>query len=472
MLFSKNLLQLMSVISLIVMPQPLFADELSGRLPAAISQSIDSAAERVLGSTGVPGISVAIVEGGEVVLTRAYGAARLDPEVPADPEQRFPIGSITKQFTAAALLLLQEQGKLSLDDRVSKYLPDLTGAELITIRQLLSHTSGYQDYWPQDYVPASMLRAIDSRDILDEWARKPLDYEPGSKWQYSNTGYIVAGLIAERVSGQPLFEFMQQRIFEPLKMRSVRNVDTAEPDAGAASGYRRFALGPARPAPATGDGWLFAAGDLAMTASDLALWDISIINRSLLSAASYDELETATRLSNGVGAGYGLGIKVDMNGLHRRLSHGGEISGFTAFNAVYPDERKAYVILVNQDAAQAIDKLADSLDELLLEEADTGDNPQKTQALNIFSGLQQGRIERGLFTDNANFYFSEEALADFKDGLAPLGKPTGFVETRHWLRGGMTGRSYDATFAGKTLRIWTYAMPDGRLEQYQIAASE
>ena len=164
------------------------------RLPIEMHQKIDKVAHDALGKTGVPSASVAIVKDGQIAYLHAYGNARLDPETPATPEMRYSIGSISKQFTAAAILLLQEQGKLSLDDKVSKFIPDLTRADEVTVRQLLSHTSGYQDYWPQDYVMPMMLQPVDARKILDTWARKPLDFDPGTKWQYSNTNYVIAGL--------------------------------------------------------------------------------------------------------------------------------------------------------------------------------------------------------------------------------------------------------------------------------------
>ena len=131
---------------------------------------------------------------------------------------------------------------------------------------------------------------------MDRWAKKPLDYEPGTKWQYSNTGYVIAGRIVEKVSGKPLFEFLQERIFKPLQMTSAHDFDREPLTAGNASGYTSFALGPPRASGVSGAGWLFGAGGLAMTAEDLARWNISIIDRSLLSESSYRALETETLL--------------------------------------------------------------------------------------------------------------------------------------------------------------------------------
>src|SRR5215831_9033634 len=154
------------------------------QLSSPLTEKIDKLAADALAKTGVPSASVAVVKDGQLAYVKAYGNARIDPAMPATPQMRYSIGSISKQFTAVAILLLQEQGKLSLDDRVAKFIPDLTRASEVTIRQLLSHTSGYQDYWPQDYVMPSMLKPVSARQILDEWARKPLDFDPGTKWQY------------------------------------------------------------------------------------------------------------------------------------------------------------------------------------------------------------------------------------------------------------------------------------------------
>ncbi|MDQ3907396.1 MAG: beta-lactamase family protein, partial [Acidobacteriota bacterium] len=223
-----------------------------------VRQNIDKIATQTLSRTGVPSASVAVVKDGRIVYEQAYGDARLDPRVPATTKMRYSVGSISKQFTATAILMLAEEGKLSLDDPVGKFLPNLTRANEVTIRQLLSHTSGYQDYWPQDYVPPFMLQPITAEKILDLWARKPLDFEPGTKWQYSNTNYVIAGLIAEKASGTPLLEFLQRRVFAPLKMESVVNIDQTKLGETDPTGYMRYALGPLRPAPKEGKGWLFA----------------------------------------------------------------------------------------------------------------------------------------------------------------------------------------------------------------------
>lgn len=438
-------------------------------LPADIAEKIDKLAADTLARTGVPSASIAVVKDGKLAYVKAYGKARMDPAVPATPEMRYSIGSVSKQFTAAALLLLQEQGKLSMNDKVAKYLPSLTRANEVTIRQLLSHTSGYQDYWPQDYVMPMMLKPTTAQSIMDRWAKIPLDFEPGAKWQYSNTNYVIAGAIIEKVSGKRLLQFLREKIFQPLNMKSVLNIDEERLGDTDPVGYLRFALGPPRPAPKEGNGWLFAAGELAMTAHDLALWNQSIISQSLLKPASYREMQTEVLLSSGVGTHYGLGVDVNMQQGWRVIAHGGEVSGFVTQNMVFPDEKAAIAVVTNQDASSAAATIARGIAPLVLTPPDPNAPSRLEQAKKIFAGLQQGNIDRSLFTDNANAYFSEQALKDFAASLGPLGTPVAFMQTGQGLRGGMVSRSFVVRFPNKAIRAWTFEMPDGKLEQFQVA---
>ncbi|HKF69544.1 MAG TPA: serine hydrolase domain-containing protein, partial [Vicinamibacterales bacterium] len=318
-------------------------------LPLELRAAVDKAATDVLATTGAPSASIAVVRDGRIAYVHAYGLATIEPSSPATTNMRYSIGSISKQFTAAAVLLLAEDGKLSLDDKVAKWLPDLTRSNEVTLRQLLSMTSGYQDFWPQDYVMPPMMLATTPQQIMNGWAKIPLDFEPGTKWQYSNTNYVIAGAIVERVSGRPLFEFLQQRIFTTLGLKSVLNTDEAALGPGEPMRYLRYALGPPRPAPKEGKGWMFAAGELAMTARDLALWDISTIDQTILKPASYRAMQTNTLLANGLATGYGLGVQVGVSAGRRLVSHTGEVSGFTAANQIFPDDKAAVVVLTNLD---------------------------------------------------------------------------------------------------------------------------
>jgi CubicO group peptidase (beta-lactamase class C family) len=430
---------------------------------------IDAIANGVLEQRGVPSASVAVVKGGKLVYTQAYGLAHLSPNVKATPEMRYSIGSISKQFTAAAILLLQEQGKLSLDDAVGKYVPGLTRGDEVTIMQILSHTSGYQDYWPEDYLMTPMMKPESAQQIIDTWAKKPLDFDPGTQWQYSNTNYVIAGLIVEKVSGQKLFDFLEERIFRPLGMKSVWNSDEKKLTTPDAAPYIRYALGPLRPAPKEGAGWMFAAGELAMTAHDLALWDISMIKQTVLKPESYREMFTEVKLSTGKGTHYGLGVEVTSQDGHRSIEHSGEVTGFVSDNEVLPDDGVAVVVLTNHMAggASTIAQLVAST------VAGTGAlSKSEKQAEDIFEGLQKGKLDRNLLAPNLNDYFSAQAVEDFKKSLGPLGEPLTFHQTAEKLRGGMTLRSFQLVYPGKRLSLTTYTYPDGKLEQFLVSPAD
>ena len=443
-------------------------------LDPALQGRVDRIATQVLEQTGVPSASVAVVKGGKLVYTHAYGKARLatkkTPAVAATPEMRYSIGSISKQFTAAAILLLQEEGKLSLDDAVGKYVPGLTRGDEVTIRQILSHTSGYQDYWPEDYVMTTMMHDETAQQIIDTWAKKPLDFDPGTQWQYSNTNFVIAGRIVEAVAGSSLMDFLTHRVFRPLGMQSVWNSDEVKLTQADATPYYRNALGPLRPAPKEGRGWMFAAGELAMTAHDLALWDESLIAQTVLKPESYKQMFTEVKLKDGKGTQYGLGVDVREREGRRSIEHGGEVSGFVSDNIVLVDDGVAVAVLTNQDAVGAAAMIARMAVPVVAEFPPTD---AEKQAIAIFHDLQQGRIDRSLLAPNLSDYFTAEAIADFRESLAPLGEPLSFhQEGSDQLRGGMTFRSFQIVYPGKRLRLTTYTYPDGKLEQYLIAPAE
>ncbi|HEX3373998.1 MAG TPA: serine hydrolase domain-containing protein [Edaphobacter sp.] len=463
----------LALVCVLVAPSPVVAQNV---LPAATASGIDAAAAEVLKTTGVPSASVAVVQGGKVAYVKAYGMARLDLATPAEPGMRYSIGSVSKQFTAAMILLLMQDGKLKLDDPVGKYLPGLTRANDVTIRQVLSMTSGYQDFWPEDYVMTSMMKPTNPQQILDVWAKKPLDFEPGTEWQYSNTNYVVAGRIAEIAGGKPLIEQLQERIFKPLKMTGVFNSDASRLPANDPLGYYQHALGPLRPSPKEGQGWMFAAGELAMPASDLALWNISMMNRTLLANTSYDAMFTEVKLKDGKGTGYGLGVQVGDRDGHRVIEHSGEVSGFVSENIVFPDDKAAVTVLTNEDASSAAGALGRKIAPLVLGggsgmgAANAEAAAAEKRALDIFTGLQDGKIDRSQLTVYCDGYFTQEAVEDFASSLKPLGTPASFKQTSEGKRGGMTFRVFKVGFPDKQLRVTVYEMPDGKLEQYLVMA--
>jgi CubicO group peptidase (beta-lactamase class C family) len=442
-------------------------------LDAASAARVDEAVAKVIADTGIPSASVALVQHGGIVYLHAYGKARLEPPMPATTEMQYSIGSVSKQFTAALILMLIEDGKMTLDDPVAKYLPHLTRANEVTVRELLSMTAGYQDFWPEDYVMTTMMAPSTAQHILDVWGGKPLDFDPGTQWQYSNTNYVIAGRIAEIVGGKPLVEQLRTRIFEPLHMTGVRDQDASHLPPSDPTGYFQHALGPLRPAPLEGTGWMFAAGELAMSPHDLALWNISMMNRTLLKAASYDAIFTNVKLKDGKPTGYGLGVQVSERDGQRVISHSGEVSGFVSQNVIYPESKAAVTVLTNIDASRAAGAIAHALEPIVLSPSATGAPASAVQqaearARKIFTGLQNGELDRSQLTKLCNDYFTGEAIQDFASSLKPLGPPQSFTQVAEEPRGGMVFRAFRAEFPNRRLSVTTYEEPDGKLEQYLV----
>jgi CubicO group peptidase (beta-lactamase class C family) len=433
---------------------------------------IDQAVAKALADTGVPSAEVAVVRDGKIVLDKAYGKA--SETLPANTALPYQIASNSKQFTAMALLLLEDEGKLSLDDKVAKYLPGISGGDKIAIRQLLSHTSGLQDFWPQDYSFEAMSHPVTPQGIVDKWAKKPLDFEPGDQWQYSNTGYVVAGMIAEKVSGEPLVSYLQRRIFKPLGMTSVIDQDQTY-TAAFPAGYGRYALGPVRPVTPPAPGWLYAAGELSMTAADLAKWDIARIDHALIPADDWKAQETPVKLNDGKDTGYGLGVSVKDN--PRRITHTGEAVGFLSVNNVYPDDRAAIVVLTNSWAGNAYTRIARDIATIVLPAAasDAVQTAQAARARDVYDQLRSGRLDRTQLTQNANFYFTPQAIADYASSLGPLGAPTSFEpDGKPVLRGGFVIQGYTIKYPQQTLKLSTFYEPgaNGRVEQFLVTPGE
>lgn len=426
--------------------------------------NIDAIAQEWLASTGAPSVSIAIVKNSVMTYAHAYGYARLDPRMLATTSTRYAIDSVSKEFTAAAVLFLVQQGKLSLDDPAGKWFPDLGAATKVTVRELLTHTAGIRDYWPQDYVPLEMLRPTTVTEILNEWARRPLDFEPGTQWQYSNTGYVLAAAIVEKVSGKPLLDFLREHVFAPLHMDHVTEDDTLPLAVGDAGAYTRQGLGPTRHALKEGSGWLFGASELAMTPSELAAWDVSLMNRSLLAADSYTALFTPYVLKNGTSTDYGLGLDIETVQGRGRIGHEGAGSGYLAASRVWPDDKVAIVVLTNNDWADPGD-LLNRIGFAILTP-----NAAQARAETVFAQFQSGWVDRSLFTANGNSLLTSQALADLKASLGPLGPPRLITLEHESRRGGMITRRWKVLCRDRRLQVLERGYPEGKLEEFLVTA--
>ncbi len=438
-----------------------------GQLDEASRAKIDRRALEILERTQTPSASIAVIKGGEIAYVRAYGLAQMSPPVKATTATRYQVASLSKEIVAAAALLLQQDGRLSLDDKVAKWLPQLTAADVVTLRQCLTHTAGYPDFWPQDYVPEWMLRPTTTGGILADWGRRPTSFDPGTDWQYSNTGYLVAGRIIELAAGEALFDFVHTRVFEPLGITDAIDVNRTALRSPDALGYIRPALAPPQAQVPAAAGWMFGAWQFALTAEDVAKWDLSILQHTLLSAASYEAEMATFRKKDGTDTGYALGLFVGKRYGRAMISHGGEGAGYLSVNRIFPEDKAAVVVLTNTFSGAPESEIADAIDFIVL--APLGID---SQVLATFDDLQHGRPNRGAFTDDFNRYLDEKTVAAYAHTLGPLGSPTALRQTESENRGGMKAYTYELVAGDRPLSVSVYVTREGKFEQFLIATAQ
>lgn len=297
-----------------------------------------------------PGAAVLVMQDGKPVLRKGYGLANVELGVPIQPDMVFELGSITKQFTAASILLLAERGQLSLGDDLTKYLPDFpTHGKTITIEHLLTHTSGIPSYTGLPEWLPKVREDFTPQQIIDLFKDKPLEFEPGEKWAYNNSGYILLGAIVEKVTGKSYEDFVEQEIFKPLGMARSCYGNNSEIVAGRVDGYDKDAASPSgyRRADYVSMTQPYAAGSLMSTVDDLARWDEALTGGRLLKPASLERMFTPVDLRSGRSTGYAYGWAIGEYAGRKIIEHGGDINGFTTDILRVPEARLLVVILSN-----------------------------------------------------------------------------------------------------------------------------
>ncbi|MGE0640569.1 MAG: serine hydrolase [Thermoanaerobaculia bacterium] len=319
--------------------------------PDALGRFADETLSAAYPADG-PGAAALVRWRGKTILRRGYGMANLDLGVPITPDSVFEVGSVTKQFTAASILRLSEQGKLELADPVTRFLPDFpTGGRVVTLQQLLTHTSGVPSYTSMPEWLPRWREDMSVETLIGIFAGKPFDFEPGTSWSYSNSGYILLGAVIEKVSGRSYEEYVEEELFAPLGMANTRFGHQEEIVRGRVSGYHR-GLNGLENAPYLSLTQPYAAGSLMSTVDDLALWSDALEAGRVVSPASRDRMFTPAIVrggeQDGVSTRYGLGygiLEVAGRTVHE---HGGGIPGFAADLLRVPDEDMVVVILSNQ----------------------------------------------------------------------------------------------------------------------------
>lgn len=427
-------------------------------------EKLDEVIQQCLREDGAPSASVAIVRDGEIVYTKAFGKSSLNPPKLATPQTRYQLASLSKTFTAQAILLLATQRKLSLDDTISRWYPDLTGASKITLRQLLSHTAGFPDYYPEGYPAGPKSKAAAPDAIIEEWGRHPLLFPPGTQFRYSNLDYLIAGRIVEKVSGEPLFQFLSEHIFQPVGMTAALDLDKLPANSPAlATGYVRVALAPLRPAPYEGPGWSFGSGQVVTSARDVALWDAAFLRHHTLPEPAATEEITPVKLANGSEAPTALGLFVSHQDGVTRYYHTGQGLGFVAINLIYPQTKFALVVLSNTSATATNLKIAFRLIYLLVP-------PGKNEymARTLFTGLQSGRLDESLVSEDLKQHLNASLLSDYHSSLAPLGPVQSFVADPVRTTDGMETREYSISAGGHCLKLHLLVLPNGLVEDIGV----
>jgi CubicO group peptidase (beta-lactamase class C family) len=355
---------------------------------------------------------------------------------------------------------------------VAKYYPTLTRGGEVTLHDLMAHTSGYADFYPLDFLDRRLVKPIRLEALLAEYAGAKLDFDPSTRWSYSNTGYMVLGAVVKKVSGKPIGQFMKERILDPLEMTH----SAFEPGSdlkGRARGYTSFALGPLEPAVPEANGWLHAAGGLWASAPDLARWDIALLEQRIMKPASYRLMTTPRTLKSGHTTGYGCGLNVRQIDGETVLTHGGAVSGFLSINAMVPRTKSAVILLVNTEHIPA-DALHGTILRLLLEDQNKGGKPgiPKVQGLRpedaaraFFREMQDGKVDRNKLGEEFGLFLTDERLKAAAPRLRVLGDPEKIEVVNVDERGGMEVASIRLSFKTLVLGGLLYRTPDGKIQQ-------
>lgn len=421
-----------------------------------------------------PSLSIAVVQNGRLIYAKAFGKADLAANRPADTNTVYPIGSITKQFVAAAILLLQEEGKLSIEDNVDKYLPNFSHGKEVRIRHLLAQTSGYEDYAWVDYYLQQWGKPDPIMRILESIALSPLPFRPGTAWEYSNTNYSIAGVIAEKVAGVPLHRFLAQRMFEPLGMTTAGLCRAGTPHR--ATGYFRPALGNPRPSPGETFGaegsasWGFGAYDLCMSPSDLARWNVGLMQGRVLSAESYRRLTTEEHLPNGEGTKYGLGVDIGSFQGTREISHDGATIGGGCDNRTLPSTVGSVTICENlgNNSGHSSDRIEEIAMKLIAPPPFKAPDQEVQNITKLVAALRNGRIVADLLTRDAQSYFDSGVLRDYRESLRSLGALFVLTPVGERSRGSVMRHVYRADFETASVQLNVFVTSDGLFQQFMI----
>ena len=426
----------------------------------------------------IPGISLAVVRNGRVIKSKGYGLANIEANSAATPKTVYEIGSLTKQFTAAAIMLLIAEGKISLDDKITRYFPEAPRTwNHITIRHILTHTSGIQNHvavpgYLNIFKTNLSFETTPTRDeILKEFYKLPMEFEPGETWAYDNTGYYLLGFIIEKASGKSYYQFLDERIFKPLGMGATRSTDILPIVPNRASGYEwvnnKFENRPVL-LPDIG----FSAGTIISTVEDLTKWDAALYTEKLLKKTSLEQMWTPV-LANNVSLAsfdYGFGWFIDNYRNHQIVQHSGGTPGFSSIIYRFPNDKLTIIILSNHSDRfldhLAIDIAGMYLSTLRRPTGKADPDPNTTLRLkDVMANLLNGKHDANLFTSPMQIFLKTATGKGIWRWTAYHGPLTTFKFSDHEDRGNYHLFRYKVDLGGNSYWFSFKTMKDGKIAQ-------
>jgi CubicO group peptidase (beta-lactamase class C family) len=449
--------------------------------------SIETYIQAEMARQWIPGLSLGVMRDGKIIKAKGYGLANVELDVPVKPESIFQTGSVGKQFTSMAVMMLVEEGRVRLDDKVSVYFPDAPAAwKQITVRNLLTHTSGIHDYESENSIkpggPINMRQDYTENELYQKIAAMPLDFQPGEKWQYSNSGYVLLGFLIHKVTGEFYGDFLHERIFQPLGMTATRIISEADIVPNRCAGY------------ALVDGvlknqqWVSptmnttADGALYTDVPDMAKWDAALYTEKLVKKSSLDQIWTPVKLNNGKTFPYGFGWDLTEVNDHRLIEHGGAWQGFSTQISRYVDDRLTVVVLTNLDSGHSDpEKIAHDVAAIYLPAVKppalapvSGVDPKLTALLrSAIQKLAAGNADPQMFASELSGALFPDGAAGLRKELKTDGALQTLVPVGLRKETGPTGDlvevyTYRAKFERKTMDVVVATDADGKISAFGL----
>ena len=447
-------------------------------LGSARADEVDNYVEKQLRQLHIPGASLAVVRDGQVVKARGYGLANIELNVRATEDAVYEIGSNTKQFTAAAVMMLVEEGKINLDDKLTKYFPEAPESwSGITVRHLLSHTSGIQNHvavpdWLNVFKTSITSETTPARnELLKMFFKLPLEFQPGQTWSYDNMGYYLLGIIIEKASGKSYWEFLAERIFHPLGMTATRNTEPQPIVPNRASGYE-WVNDHFENRPILAPFIAFSAGSILSTVKDMAKWDAALYSEKLLKESSLHQVWAVTKTNDGADApfDYGFGWFIGHYHGHHLVQHTGGTPGFSSLIYRFLDDKLTIILLTNR-SDRIVDQFAVDLAGMYIPalkppEGNPDPEPKTTATLKeVVSGLLNEKYDPALFTPPMRIFLNTATGKAFWKWFASHGALGSFTFSERESAGKDRIVRYKVTLGGNPYWFSCKMTNDGKIAQ-------